>query len=146
MFLYLDTSALVKRYIAEAEAEDVDAVMNDSGAVGTSLITRTEVAAALARAVRQGRLNEDGGREAHRRFLEEWPDFGRVPVTDALAARADELTWTHALRAYDAMQLAAALACQETLEALQEDVLFACFDERLRAAAGETGLATWPEG
>ena len=92
MFLYLDTSALVKRYIAEPEAEEVAAVMNAAIAVGTSLITRTEVAAALAKAVREGRLNDHGSRQAHREFLEDWPDFGRVPVTEALATRGDLVT------------------------------------------------------
>ena len=33
-----------------------------------------------------------------------------------------------------------------TFEALREGVLFACFDERLRAAARAAGLNTWPEG
>ena len=60
-FVYVDTSALVKRYVAETDAEAVDAVMNNALRVGTSLITRTEVAAALAKAVRQGRLREAEG-------------------------------------------------------------------------------------
>ena len=144
MFLYLDTSALVKRYIEEAGSQDVDAVMRDAIGAGTSMITRTEVAAALARAVREGRLSEDGGQEAHQGFRDEWPDFGRVSVTDALAARAGDLAWRYALRGYDAVQLAAALLCQETFETLKERVLFASFDERLREAAGEAGLSAWP--
>ena len=145
MFLYLDTSALVKRYIAEPEAEEAAAVMNAAIAVGTSLITRTEVAAALAKAVREGRLHDHGGRQAHREFLEDWPDFGRVPVTQALATRADDLTWNHGLRAYDAIQFAAALACHDSFGALGEPVLFACFDKQLQEAARAAGLDTWPE-
>lgn len=37
MFVYLDTGALVKRYVAETDAEAVDAVMNEALRVGTSL-------------------------------------------------------------------------------------------------------------
>lgn len=48
-FLYLDTSALVKCYIAEDGSDDVIALMADAAAVATSLVTRTEVAAALRR-------------------------------------------------------------------------------------------------
>ena len=144
-FVYVDTSALVKRYVAETDAEAVDAVMNEALRVGTSLITRTEVAAALAKAVRQGRLREVEGRQAHQRFLEEWWDFTRVPVTDTLAARADELIWNHGLRGYDATQLAAALACREALDAPGYVVRFACFDAQLRQAAREAGLDTWPK-
>ena len=42
-FLYLDTSALVKRYIAEDGSDDVIALMADAAAVATSLVTRTGV-------------------------------------------------------------------------------------------------------
>ena len=105
MFLYLDTSALVKRYVAEASSDEVVTFMEEASAVGTSIITQTEVAAALAKAVRDGRLADADARHAYEEFLQEWPDFGRVPVTDALVARAGTLAWDHGLRAYDAVQL-----------------------------------------
>ena len=95
-FLYLDSSALVKRYVAESGSDDVIALMADAAAVATSLVTRAEVAAALARAVRSGKVDEDDARRAHRKFLLEWPDIGRVPVTDALVERADALAWERA--------------------------------------------------
>ena len=82
-FLYLDTSALVKCYIAEDGSDDVIALMTDAAAVATSLVTRTEVAAALPKAVRDDRVDEDEAQHAHRKFLREWTNFGRVPVTDA---------------------------------------------------------------
>ena len=75
-FVYVDTSALVKRYVAETDAEAVDAVMNEALRVGTSLITRTEVAAALAKAVRQGRLREvEGGKHTR----DSWRNGGTSP-------------------------------------------------------------------
>ena len=145
MFLYLDTSALVKRYVDETNSEDVAALMNEAPAVGTSLITQAEVAAALARAVRVGRLTDEDARDAHEKFLEEWPDLGRVPITSELVTRADTLAWSHGLRAYDAVQLAAALTCRDTTAPLGVDVVFACFDNQLREAARNTGLQAWPE-
>ena len=144
-FLYLDTSALVKCYIAEDGSDDVIALMADAAAVATSLVTRTEVAAALAKAVRDDRVDEDEAQRAHRKFLREWPDFGRVPVTDALVERADALAWEHGLRAYDSIQLAAALACEDMVGALGVDVLLATFDRQLREAVARAGLSTWPQ-
>ena len=47
--------------------------------------------------------------------------------------------------AYDAVQLAAALVCEETNRKLDESVLFGCFDNELTAAANEEGLRTWPD-
>jgi predicted nucleic acid-binding protein len=81
-------------------------------AVATSMVSRVEVAAAFARAVRLGVLDEAGGRRAQRRFAGEWPDFVRIPVTEALVARADALAWDHGLRGYHAVQLASALVCR----------------------------------
>lgn len=72
MFLYLDTSALVKRYVAEEGSEDVIALMNDTPAAGTALITQTEMAAALVRACRDARLTSEEARQAHGKFLQEW--------------------------------------------------------------------------
>ena len=44
--LYVDTSALFKRYVEEDESEAVLARMEEAPTVGTVLITRVEVAAA----------------------------------------------------------------------------------------------------
>lgn len=146
MLLYLDSSALVKRYVDEPMSEAVRALMDEAPAATTALITYTEVGAALARAMRDGRLEEEDARRAHEEFLQEWPDLGRVPITQALVTRADKLAWTRGLRAYDAVQLAAALTCQDTVAALGYDVMFACCDKKLlQVAATNTGLRIWPE-
>jgi hypothetical protein len=55
--------------------------------------SRAAVAAALARAVRFGVLDQDGSRRAQRRFSREWPDIARVPVGEALVLRAGTERW-----------------------------------------------------
>ena len=87
MFLYLDSSALVKRYVDEPHSEEVAHLMDETLAIGTSAISRVEVGAALARAARGNRLDAEGARRAQEQFAEDWPDFGKVPVTDRLAPR-----------------------------------------------------------
>ncbi len=143
--LYVDTSALFKRYVEEDESDAMLARMEGAPTVGTALITRVEVAAALAKAVREQRMNQDAAEEAQREFLDEWVDFTRIGVTDALAARAGNLAWEHGLRGYDAAQLAAALVWKETTEDTEDEVVFACFDDELHQAATAEGLETWPE-
>ena len=54
MIVYLDASALVKRYIAEAGSPDVEVLIGEAQAIGTAVISRAEVAAALAKAARIG--------------------------------------------------------------------------------------------
>ena len=68
MILYLDASALVKRYVTERGSKDVIALTAGAKAVATSLISRAEVSAALARAVRLGVVDADGGRRARGRL------------------------------------------------------------------------------
>jgi predicted nucleic acid-binding protein len=65
----------------------------------------------------------------------------RLPVTEALVARAEALAWAHALRGYDAVQLASALMWQESVGT---DVVVATFDTQLWKAAREEGLNAWP--
>jgi len=105
------------------------------------MVSRVEVAAALARAVRLQALSSVAGQNAHRRFAGEWPDFVRIPVTEALVARADGLAWEHGLRGYDAVQLASALVWQD---AIGRDVVLATFDQVLKIAAAAAGLQVWP--
>ena len=60
MFLYLDSSALVKRYVDEPHSEAVAHLMDETLAIGTSAISRVEIGAALARAARGNRLDAEG--------------------------------------------------------------------------------------
>ena len=142
--LYLDTSALFKRYVEEAESKALIGRIEDAPAVGTALITRVEVAAALAKAVRDDRMPSSEAREAESDFLDDWADFTRIGLTDDVAGRAGRLAWKHDLRGYDAAQLAAALAWREATEDAEDQVVFACFDNDLRRAAAAEGLETWP--
>ena len=142
MSVYVDASALVKRYVTEAGSADVVALTNGAAAVATALVTRVEVAAVFARAVRVGVLDDVSGRRAQRRFSREWPDFMRIPVTETLIALAETLAWAHGLRGYDAVQLASALNWQD---ALGQEIVLATFDRQLWEAASHAGVRAWPD-
>jgi predicted nucleic acid-binding protein len=142
VILYADASALVKRYVSEAGSAEIIALTNQAAAVATAVISRAEVAAALARSVRQGVLQESGGRRAQRKFARDWPDIVRVPVTEALVLRAESTAWEYGLHGYDAVQLAAALTWRESIGV---DVTLATFDRQLWEAAPDAGLQVWPD-
>jgi predicted nucleic acid-binding protein len=91
--------------------------------------------------VRSSLLSDDEARKAQRRFAADWSDFARLPLTDGLVARAETLAWDHALRGYDAVQLASALMWQESVGT---DVVVATFDSQLWKAARQEGLSAWP--
>ena len=139
--LYVDASALVKRYIQEPGTEEVLGAMGEASVVGTSIISRAETSAALAKAVRTGALAPDVAAAALQVFREEWPSLVRVQATEMLMARADALAWEHGLRGYDAVHLAAALLWQD---GMAEPVTFAVYDRKLWQAAAASGLIPFP--
>jgi hypothetical protein len=63
-------------------------------------------------------------------------------VTDAVVPRAEALAWAFALRGDDALQLASALTCQESVGA---EVTVATFDRQLWDAGQRAGVRVWPE-
>jgi predicted nucleic acid-binding protein len=141
VILYLDASALVKRYVREPGSKALAVVTAEAAAVAPSLVSRAEVAAAFARAVRGGILDARGGRQARSTFAREWPHFIRIPVTEALVSRAEALAWDHGLRGYDAIQLSAALTWQDSVG---QDVVLATFDRQLWETTPHAGLQVWP--
>lgn len=141
MIVYLDASALVKRYVAEAGSTAVGRLIEESDVAGTALISRAEVAAALARAVRVHALSAEAAEAALQVFRVQWPDLARVQITETLVAKADNMAWDHGLRGYDAVHLAAAAIWQETLG---EPITLATFDRQLWEAGSQVGMAVWP--
>jgi predicted nucleic acid-binding protein len=141
MILYLDTSALVKRYVAEVGTALVSEAIAGAEVVGTSVISRAEMAAALSKAVRVGTLNYEAAASALQVFRSEWPALVRVQVTEMLVARADALAWERGLRGYDAVHLASALMWGE---AMGVEVTLTTFDQRLWEVTKQCGLTPSP--
>jgi predicted nucleic acid-binding protein len=142
MTIYLDASALVKRYVAETGTPEVNHLFSAPMPIGTSIIAHTEVAAALSKAVRVGLLAREEAYEALQVFRTQWPSLIRLQVPEAVAVRAGALAWEHGLRGLDAVHLSAALVWQEGLHA---PVTFATFDRQLWRVAQAAGLQVWPE-
>lgn len=142
MIVYLDASALVKRYLVESGSEDVARLIAAATAVGTSLLSRAETSSALAKAVRMGALTREGGAAALQTFRREWPVFIRVQATEPVIAWADTLAWEQNLRGYDAVHLASAMLWQE---GLGDPITLATFDRQLWDAARAQGLAVFPD-
>jgi predicted nucleic acid-binding protein len=142
VIVYYDASALVKQFIAEAGSQETLRLTESAEVAGTSLITRVEVAAAFAMAVRRHLIAEGSGRQAQRAFNRYWADLAKVSPNEAVVSRAETLAWDYALRGYDAVQLASALIWQESLAV---PVILATFDRQLWHAAEKLGMHLWPE-
>jgi predicted nucleic acid-binding protein len=141
---YLDTSALVKRYAQENGTAWISALTDPAAGhdLYTVRLTGPEMIAALFRKARMGQVRLDEVVRSANNFREDWRrQYQIVEVTDAVADRAMELAERHALRGYDAVHLAAAMALQAVRQTLQLPPLtFISSDAQQLQAAEAEGL------
>ena len=73
MNLFLDTSALVKRYSKEKGTKEIDIIFQDVSAdIWISQIAALEIASALSKKVREGEINDSSKRIAIAAFLRDY--------------------------------------------------------------------------
>lgn len=137
MMLYVDTSALVKLYVDEPMSAEISAAVDEAEGVATSLLAYVESRAAFARARREARLSSQAYRHIVEAFLEDWPHYVAVEVTEQLVKQGGDLAASRGLRGYDALHLASALCLREQMTS---SVVFVAFDRELTVAAKREGL------
>ena len=135
----MDTSALVKLVIVEDGSELVAELWRTRLRAASSILSYPEGRAALAAARRGGRLSTRGHARAGEEFESLQSELLLVGIDAPLARRAGELAEQFALRGYDAVHLATALA-------LGTDATLVSWDEDLRRAAAQSGCAVAPVG
>lgn len=139
MTLYLDTSSLVKFYVAEPGSDAVRRLVDAATIVATSSIAYTETRAALARRRRELALRPAAFASAKAAFEADWSNYFTVEVTPALCREAGEFAERYRLRAYDSVHLAA--FAEVAREAGAGDTRFSSFDDALNRAARSLGRA-----
>ena len=142
MNLYLDTSALIKRYIREQGTDEVNLWVAEAEITATSIITIAEANAALARAARMKNISHQTGEAAGRLLREQWPRTIKTPITERTVARAAELAWALGLRGYNAVHLASAELWQISLGI---PVRLVTYDNQLAVGARQLGLDVLPQ-
>jgi predicted nucleic acid-binding protein len=142
MILYADTSALVKLFVAEEGSQPTRDLLLEAWTIGTGLLTRAELVAALARGAKRGLLSVMEAHQAREQVEAVWPTWIHISIDESVVSLAEALAWEHNLRGYDSIHLASALTWQKQL---RHTVVMATFDLELSAAAQQAGLGAWPE-
>jgi len=142
MNLYIDTSALIKHYIAEDGSDYINDLMARASVISTGLITRAEMAAGINRLLRMNYISREHYSIALRDFRSDWNHYERIAISEEVVARADSLTCESPLRGYDSVHLACGLIWQDSL---QIPVVLVTFDTQLYDAAQKAGLQVLPE-
>ncbi len=144
MTVFADSSALVKLYADEDGHEAIRGLEN----LVIAQIARVEVPAAIWRKTRAGQLGAVSAAALVAEFeadyfgtREELPRFASIALGPGLLDDAAILCATRGLRAYDAVQLAAA---RVAAAADSTCGTFAAFDRGLRTAAAAEGFVLIP--
>jgi uncharacterized protein len=141
---FLDSSALIKRYVAEQGTAWVRAISlpNEGNTIVVAHVTPIEVFSGISRRKREGVI---APRTAHairlllNRHVQR--EYMVVELVLPLIQRAQDLLDKYALRAYDAIQLASGLIANSRLTAAKLlPLVFVSADTRLLTAVTSEGL------
>ncbi|GAA6616937.1 type II toxin-antitoxin system VapC family toxin [Scytonema sp. NUACC26] len=142
---FVDSSALVKRYVPETGSAWIRTLSTQTGnSLFIGRITWVEVLSALARREREASLTPTDRALIIQRFRSDLNNQYQVIELDAkLAETAGQLVEQYPLRAYDAVQLASVLRIQPAFAAKQStSLIFLTSDDRLSTIAQALGLLT----
>jgi uncharacterized protein len=141
---FFDTSALAKRYVQEPGTSWVRSLTHRGTAnqIYVARVTAVEVTAAVARRRKGKRLTAPKAADILRRFRQHLAGrYTVIEITPALWTAAMMLANAHALRAYDALQLAVAIEVyRDHQNAALTLVTLVSGDRDLNAAALAEGL------
>lgn len=134
---YWDSSALVYLLVDQPQTRSVEALFDEDRAIVVWWGTDTECASAVARLERRGHLSPEATDDAYRRLAELRSVWGEIQPGEELREMARRLLRVHALRAGDALQLAAGWLAAEHHPSTLE---FVCLDKTLARAASREGF------
>lgn len=140
--IYLDTSALIKRYLEEPGSSLVRSFIADDSALASATLAYVETHATFARRRREGHLPQKEYAALSEHFENDWATWVRIPLQDDILTLARDLIRRHPLRGSDAVHLASALTLARDLTAHGEMVTVVAADHRLLQAAAAEHLDT----
>ena len=132
MNVFLDSSALAKRYIQEPGSDRVEEILSGASSLGISVLCLSEIVSALSRRRRERKLSQQQYLKAKQALLEDIEDASVVNITEHVMARAVGLLEQWPLRSSDALHVASAAEWSADL--------FVSADAKQCAAARGCGL------
>jgi len=109
---FFDSSAIVKHYVQEMGTQWVNSIIDPKAGneIYLARITGVEVVSALVRRGRDGTISAQDATIALAKFRKDFNgEYQALEMNASVLTRAMSLAEAHALRGYDAVQLAAAL-------------------------------------
>lgn len=138
MNVYFETSAFFKLIVDEEGSDEAVELWEAAHRVIASRLMYPEARAALAAAARARRVSSSEMRLLRSRLESRWDQVEIIEIDDEIARSSGDLAEAHALRGYDSVHLASAVALAD------ETSVLASWDLELRRAALDLGLQVAP--
>ncbi len=123
MRIFIDTSALFKKYVDESGSEDFEKAIRAASELAVSPVTRIEVNAVIERRLRDKSLLPRDAERLEAEVNKDYAYFHQVLWNENLETKSIEIVRSHGLRSLDAIQLASGV--------LSESDAFITSDRRL---------------
>lgn len=133
---YLDSSALVKRYVRETGSDHVESLFRKNVPMFTAGLTYCELYACFGRLVRLGDATREQMAGLNAALERDWASLTIIELTATVRALTPKLAVAAALRGGDVVQLCSALRAAQLVDSL----IFVAADLRLLHAAKAQGL------
>lgn len=139
MIGYIDSSALVKKYIGEPGSDRVENLFREVVSVLTSVLTELELVSFAERAKRESKIDSPEYRRIIAAFERDFQDgaISVLAIDHDVLRNARRLIRQRRLRVQDAIQLASALSANRLAGG---EIVFICADRSLLEAARLEGL------
>lgn len=134
MKVFIDSSALAKRYIREPGSEKVEKILSRASTLGLSSLCPVEIISAMCRRRRELSLTKDQYLLAKQALVDDARDAEIVNVVPRVVGKAISILEKEALRTIDAIHIGSALEWKASL--------FVSSDKKQVAAASRAGLKT----
>jgi len=109
MKLFLDSSALAKRYVQEVGSERLDNLLENASELALCIVLIPEVVSGLNRRKREGLLVPSDYKVVKKQLLNDVRDAVILQITPSVISTSIKLLENNVLRAMDALHVACAL-------------------------------------
>ena len=137
--IYLDSSALVKRYLEEDGSDKVQSLLSEEDIIFVSRLAYPESLSAITRRHRTRDISDESFKRIKEQFKSDWDSLTIVEIHSETLQFIDAIIDRYALKGADSVHLSSALWLKRVIKS---EVTFVASDGALLLAAHKEKLKT----
>jgi predicted nucleic acid-binding protein len=137
VFIYLDSSVLIKKYFDEFASELVLKIWNENRYFAISQVGYSEILGTINKKQKIDKFSDKVKTSITKQFKRDWDELIKINVDQTINLELERIHSKYLLRGFDAIHLVSAIILFRELE---EETLFLSADDNLAKAAKKDGL------